>query len=283
MTTADQPHRLIDDGHYLPTIKRHSIEKIRLHNRFAGIFSEGMHKKWPQRAYIGLYAGAGAARVLDTAEVVETSALAVHRQGVPFTHHVYVEQEQQCVDALRARLAQTDAIESSHIIHGDVNSSAQLVLDALPPFSLSKGLLSFCFVDPFDLTLKFSTIQALSKLKMDMLVLLMLGVDGRRNFGKYLEDPESRRIGDFIASPNWRDEYLKLPGGRKPLKFLLDRFDQRMVEQGYLSAKQDLHRVKAHGKGVLLYLLAFYSRSAAGQKFWRESRKGLDGQLGLLL
>ena len=111
----------------------------------------------------------------------------------------------------------------------------------------------------------------------------MLGVDGRRNFNEYLRDPSSTRIGDFIASPHWRDEYRDMQVRSRPLTFLLNRFDQRMVEQGYLSAKNDLHCVYAHGKRVLLYLLAFYSRSAAGHKFWRESRRSLDEQFGLAL
>jgi hypothetical protein len=58
------------DGHYLPEIRPHSLEKIRRHDYYAALFSKAMAKKWPRRAYIGLYAGAGRARLKDTGEIV---------------------------------------------------------------------------------------------------------------------------------------------------------------------------------------------------------------------
>lgn len=51
---ADTPHvgGLEDDGHYTPSIKEHSLRKIRLHNHYVSVFSTAMNDKWPQRAYL---------------------------------------------------------------------------------------------------------------------------------------------------------------------------------------------------------------------------------------
>ncbi|MDE0074102.1 MAG: hypothetical protein OXR82_05270 [Gammaproteobacteria bacterium] len=43
---------LEDDGHYTPSIKEHSLRKIRLHNHYVSVFSTAMNDKWPQRAYL---------------------------------------------------------------------------------------------------------------------------------------------------------------------------------------------------------------------------------------
>lgn len=277
---SEIPSIVIDDGLYTPDIKRHSVEKIQLHNLYARIFATAMRKKWPQLAYVGLYSGSGRARLSGTNDIVETSAIAVLRQPDRFTDYIYVDHDQQCVEALNTRVRALNVSAHITVIRGDVNESVGLVRDALPVYSRSHGLLAFCFIDPFDLQLRFETIRALSDLKVDFLILLMLGVDGRRNFKQYLADESSTRIGDLIDAPQWRSEYR---AGRNVIHFLLDRFDAAMQRVGYLSAADDVHRVTIAGMGVLQYVLAFYSKNEVGRDFWRKSRASLSPQLGLQL
>lgn len=82
---ADTPHvrGLEDDGHYTPSIKEHSLRKIRLHNHYVSVFSTAMKDKWPQRAYLGLYSGPGRARVAGTGEIVATSAMSAMQFVTP--------------------------------------------------------------------------------------------------------------------------------------------------------------------------------------------------------
>lgn len=284
MSDSDVARPFADDARYLPEIKAHSLEKIALHNRIAGIVAVAMRPQCTYLGYVGLYSGAGAARVAGSARIVETSALAVQRSTHPFTHYVYVDEDPKCIEALRARIAVLSTASRSNFIVGDVNEKATEVLAAIPTHRRGERDLSFCFVDPFDLSLRFETIRALSSRRMDMLVLLMLGVDGRRNFKPYFADSQSTRIGDFLGVPDWREAFVQRPGARRPVRFLLERFDDQMVSLGYLSARQDAHAVFVPGKGVLLYILAYYSHHQLGQKLWREARRTLTAQpeLGLL-
>lgn len=55
-----------DDGLYLPTIRAHSLEKLRRHNYYAGMFAAAMAGKYGHLPYIGLYSGAGRARLQPT-------------------------------------------------------------------------------------------------------------------------------------------------------------------------------------------------------------------------
>ena len=246
-----------------------------------------MRKKWNQLAYVGLYSGAGRARVIRptdkilSTEIVETSALAVLRQPHRFTHYLYVDSDERCTTALKQRIAALNVPVNFNVITGDVNEKIAAVRDGLPSFGVRNGLLSFCFVDPFDLGLKFSTIKALSHLRMDFLVLLMLAVDGRRNFRAYYQDKSSNRIGDCIDCPNWRTVY-DAEGHPKVVRFLMTKFDEAMVRIGFPSATESAyHPVMVDGKGVLQYFLAFYSKSPTGQKFWKDCRAELSNQLAL--
>ena len=129
---SDEPRIVAADGLFTPEIKRHSLEKIRLHNRIAGIFSTAMRSKWPQRAYVGLYSGAGHARLADSNQVVETSALSVLRQTHPFTDYIYVDRDEACVNALRTRVEPLTRGARVTILHADVNDSPDWRLDRLP-------------------------------------------------------------------------------------------------------------------------------------------------------
>ena len=272
-----------DDGLYLPSIRRHSLEKIGIHNRYAELFAAAVANKWAQRAYVGLYAGAGRARLVPSNEIVETSAISILKQRHPFTHHVFVDDDLDCLRALEQRATAIGRIQDCQFIHGDVNSSVPRILQALPSYSAEKGLLSFCFVDPFDIKLRFATIRALSRRRMDFLVLLMLGIDARRNLRLYRDDWSSTVVADFIDRPQWREE-LAASSDRNILRFLATKFDEAMVGLGYLHATETSRVVvKATGKNVPLYVLAFYSKHALGHRLWRAARDSLSPQLDMLL
>lgn len=273
---------LADDGLYLPLIKAHSLQKIQRHNYYAELFATGMKKTWAQRAYIGLYSGAGRARVQPTGEIVETTAMSVLRLPDPFTKYIFVDNDPRCTATLRQRVATVGERDVS-ILEGDVNDVVPLVRGALPSYSRSKGLLSFCFVDPFAANLRFDIIRSLAAFRMDFLVLLMLGRDARVNFRHYYHDPSSTRIADLIDCPTWREEYRQA-GDRNVIRFLLRKFDEAMVRAGYLRASAShYHGVTAAGKGVLQYILVLYSKHPLGQKLWEETLKGANPQLAFHL
>ena len=135
---SDAPRVVAPDGLYTPTIKQHSLEKIRLHNRYAGIFASAMRAKWQQLAYIGLYAGAGHARVAGTGAIVETSALAVLRQPARFTDYIYVDHNPVCIDALTRRAAEFESGVRITMICDDVNQSADAVRLSIAPVRPNK-------------------------------------------------------------------------------------------------------------------------------------------------
>jgi three-Cys-motif partner protein len=266
------------DGLYTPDIKRHSLEKLSRHNYYAAIFSAAMHRKWPQRAYIGLYSGAGRARLVDTGEVVETSAMAVVRQSVPFTKYIFVDEDRHCLEALEARVRAAAPDVDATFILGSVNQSVAQVLAAMPPYgSRHGGLLSLCFVDPFRVDLDFRVIRELNRYAMDFLIMVPLGYDVRRNVRRYLADPEDR-LGALIDSSDWRQEWRERRESEKHfVRFVWMKFDQAMQRLGFRARDiSETLSVKVTGMEVFLYALALYSKHELGERFWRTTVESTD-------
>lgn len=283
MAGAEFLRGLEDDGLHTPSIKAHSIEKVRVHNAYASIFSTAMKDKWPQRAYVGLYSGPGRARIDGTGEIVETTAMSALRLRDPFTKYVFVDRDPNCVEALKARAATVPGADVT-VIQEDVERATERVIDAMPDFGPGQGLLSFCFIDPFSAELDFDVIRTLgSRYRMDFLILLMLGRDIRTNFRRYLEDPSDTRVARLVDDPQWREEWLAEP--RRPddlLPYLHRKFDQAMTKLGYPPTPPAAsHSVRVEGKNVFLYSLVFYSKDPLGQRLWKAARKAIDLQYGL--
>ena len=285
-TAGAMAQGLEDDGLYTPTVKEHSLRKIRLHNYYVSLFSTAMKNRWPQRAYLGLYSGAGRARVAETGKIVATTAISAVQLRDPFTKYIFVDNDSQCITALEARINALGGDHDVSFIQEDVSEAVPEIVKAMPSYSRREGLLSFCFVDPFSAKLDFEVFRHLgTRYKMDFLVLLMLGRDVRTNFQRYYRNATNTRIEDLIADKGWRNEWMA--GNLQPrhlIRFVLDKFGRAMTEIGYESTTLDQAepiRI-AHGN-VLQYYLVLYSRHRLGLKFWRAARDGLETQLGLAL
>lgn len=284
MAEQDFLRGLEDDQLYTPFIKLHSLEKIRLHNYYVSLFTMSMRHRWPQRVYLGLYSGAGRARVEETGEIVETTAMSAFRPKYPFTKYIFVDSDPRCIEALSGRSKALPVEHDVTLIERDVGEATPEIISAMPAFGPGNGLLSFCFIDPFSAALNFEVIRALgSRYKMDFLILLMLGRDVRTNFRRYFEDPADTRIGSLIDDPDWRDEWLAKGLRRRDLvRHLLEKFDAAMTRLGYAASRpDDAHPIRVMGKKVFLYLLVFYSKNPLGQQFWQATRKGTDPQFSL--
>ncbi|MDE0357017.1 MAG: three-Cys-motif partner protein TcmP [Gammaproteobacteria bacterium] len=276
---------LEDDGLYLPTVKEHSLRKIRLHDYYLTLFCRAMKNSWPQRAYLGLYSGAGRARVAETGEIVDTTALSAVKVTDPFTKYIFVDNDHDCINALEARVHAFGGDYDVSFIEKDVSDAVPEIIKAMPTYSSRRGLLSFCFVDPFSADLDFEVFRTLGKFKMDFLVLLMLGRDVRTNFRRYFENENDTRIARLIDDDNWRTDWI-VGGYRRGqlVRFMLEKFDQAMTNIGYRRARPgDAHPIRLlEKKNVLLYYLVLYSKHALGQEFWKEARSGVNDQLDLL-
>ncbi|MBK7403110.1 MAG: three-Cys-motif partner protein TcmP [Phycisphaerales bacterium] len=109
----------------------------------------------PERHYIDLFASAGLARVRDSGEVVESSALIAASVPDAFTCLHLCERDPALALALQNRLDARGAQVRSRVVVGDVNQKIDEVLGAVP----SQHALSVAFADPYGLHLDFETVR----------------------------------------------------------------------------------------------------------------------------
>jgi three-Cys-motif partner protein len=145
-------------------------EKHRLISLYSTLFSSGMKAKWSRRIYVELYAGAGCSKIRGTSK---------------FDLYVFCEEKANNLSALRIRSSQIAPDADIAYVQGDCNKRTSEILAKIPKGSAGDTALSLCFADPFDISLEFETIRALANGRyVDFLILLALGMDANRNYGR---------------------------------------------------------------------------------------------------
>ena len=270
-----------DDGLYIPEVGSWGDEKYKLLGGYSEIFTTGMKNLWDNLVYIDLFAGAGYARIKGTTKIRMSSALIALSVNHKFNKYIFCEEDQKCLTALKTRVEKHFPNSNVEYISGDSNENVEKIIQAIPKHSIDEKVLRFCFVDPFSLNLKFSTIRRLSHVgKIDFLILLALHMDGNRNLFNYISD-NSKKVNEFIDDSSWREQFLS---GKVPvkyfIKFLAERYDQNMKALNYRQpvAKQ---LVKIDDINVPLYYLAFYSKHERGNDFFKKIEKYRSPQQSL--
>jgi three-Cys-motif partner protein len=131
--------------------------------------------------------------------------------------------------------------------------------------------LSFCFVDPFDLSLKFQTIRRLSEYFVDFLILLA-DMDASRAQTYYLK-PSNRKVDEMLGRDDWRERPRKSGPNDFP-RFLAKGFAEQMTTLGYLPTRTDrMKKVRGNDNNSPLYRLALFSRNELALELWDEVLK----------
>src|ERR1700757_2020082 len=195
-----------DDGLFCQEVGSWTEEKHSLVSLYAKLFSTGMKQKWDERVYIELYAGAGCSKIEGTSRWIAGSPIRALALEDPFDKYIFCERESKQLDALKKRVERVAPSARVAFILGDCNQKIDDILAEVPPYSSSHKVLSLCFVDPFDIGIKFRTLRRLSERFVDFLILLALYMDANRNYETYIKE-EKIKIDEFLDSTTWRDEW----------------------------------------------------------------------------
>ncbi len=262
-----------DDGLLCPEVGSWAKSKYRLIALYDEIFSKGMKNKWDQRVYIDLYAGAGLSRVRNTETVLKGSPLLALGVSCPFDKYIFCEGEGDKLRALEARAARIAPKAIFNFIQGSCDSKVDEILAAVPRFGRENRVLSLCVVDPFDFSLKFTTLKRLSSLHVDFLVLLAVAMDANRAYEHYVEG-KNPKLDLALGNVSWRKRWNAQPRGRDEfLNFLAEEFAQSMVSLGYRkTGPAEMKLVRDDGNRPLYYL-ALFSKHELAYKYWKDVLK----------
>ncbi len=200
-------------------------------------------------------------------------------RGVPdqYDKYIFCEKQKKSLDALKDRV---DRVKESQpnvnvtFFDGDCNEMIDEICDAIPKM---RSVLSFCFMDPYNIGIHFETVRRLSQHRMDFLMLLAIRMDAARNIKHH------KRIGLCLGEDNWKKEWeqAELKGEKFP-HYFAEKYASQMETLGYEdTARKTMHEMRSHDKNLPLYHLAFFSKHPLGHKFWEEARKYGIGQQSL--
>ena len=263
-----------EDDLYCPEVGEWTEEKHTVVSLYAKLFSTGMKDKWDERVYIELYAGSGFAKIKHTSRWVAGSPIRALTLMDPFDKYIFCERQPKELDALEKRVTRIAPSRNVAYVPGDCNERIGDILAQIPAYSASHKVLSLCFVDPFDIGIKFKTLRKLSDRYVDFLVLLALYMDANRNYEHYIRD-ESSKVDQFLGSKEWRQkwEIAKWDAVRFP-RFLAEQFTASMADLGYIAPPfYTMKEVKLQEKNLPLYHLALFSRHERAYQYWDEVLK----------
>ncbi len=195
-----------DDG--LPTqdVGSWAEDKYRLVNSYNRLFSRGMKNKWDCRVYVDLYAGNGRSKVRETEHILESSPLLALSVPDKFDKYIFCEKDDKKLEILKQRVTTKYSGVNVSYIQGDCNSEVDKIIAAIPRPSSARKVLSFCFVDPYNIGIKFETIEKLSELFMDFLIVLAGAMDANRNERNYTR-PANKTVDTYLGINEWRTRW----------------------------------------------------------------------------
>lgn len=273
-----------DDGlYYEDQVGAWVEDKHRLVSLYETLFSTGMKRKWDVRVCIDLYSGPGLVRVRETNRFLWGSPLLALRVKDPFDKYIFCESNPTALSALETRVGRLfPNVDVSYVL-GSCDSSVEEICSKIPLPSRNRKVLSFCFVDPYDLSVKFSTIKRISERFVDFLVLLALGMDGKRNLQHYL-DADNHKIDDFLGLPDWRKKWetQSLKQKQSFSQFLAETYAKQLETLKYLPVPfHQMKSIRSDAKNLPLYHLALFSRHSRAYEYWEDVLKYSSSQLSL--
>jgi three-Cys-motif partner protein len=259
------------DGLRTTPIGTWALDKYRLLSLYSRLFSTGMKRKWPVRAYIDLYAGSGFSEIEETNQLYWGSPLLALAVPDQFDKYVLCERDPVSLQALRERVTRLFPNADVHFVGGDCDERIGEIAAHIP----TEGrVLSFCFADPFDLSIRFSSVERLASRRLDFLFVLALHMDANRNASHYA-NPNNRKIDEFLGLSDWRDSWREAEGkGIGFPGFLAERFSNQMERIGYLPVPfHRMKQIRSDVRNLPLYHLALFSRHQRAFDFWDQVLK----------
>lgn len=256
-----------DDGLYYDTVGGWAEDKHKLVQLYEHLFSTGMKNKWDERICIDLYSGSGLARIRDTNRFVCGSPILA--LSAKDSRYIFCEENSAALTALKTRVAKSFPDRTVSFVEGDCNAKVEEVCNHIP----TGGALTFCLADPYDLSIRFSTVSRIAEYRTDFLILLALYMDANRNEANYLA-PENRKIDDFLGVPDWRERWKHRSADIKFPRFLAEEYAKQMEGLGYLPVPfARMKQVRSDVRNLPLYHLALFSRHELAYHYWDQVLK----------
>jgi three-Cys-motif partner protein len=198
-----------NDGLIIPEVRIWSLEKYQLLGGYCDIFTKGMRRNWDSLVYLDLFAGAGFSKIKENGIILKSSPLISLSIPTKFDKYIFCEENNDLANALRKRISKETNGNSIEIFDHDCNIKINDIKNSIPSYSKQNTVLTFCFLDPFHLNLKFTTVQTLAAGFVDFLILQAFHMDANRNFKIYISE-NSEKIGNYFRECKLENRSAKI-------------------------------------------------------------------------
>jgi three-Cys-motif partner protein len=265
-----QAEYIEDDGLKCNDVGGWSEEKYKLIDLYFRLFSTGTKYKWPYRAFIDLYAGAGYSRLRNNGKILKGSPLLALSVTDPFNEYILCEEDPDSFAALEARVRRDYSAMPVRCLPGNCNDRIDEIITLLP----KRSSLGLCFIDPFNLGIRFETLKKLADRRLDILCLLALHMDANRAYDIYINQ-EASKVDVFLGTDQWKSDWLDSRRPRQEFPIFLARyFAERMQTLGFENTPtHSMHLVRSDDHNIPKYHLALFSKSQLAYDFWEKARK----------
>jgi len=249
------------DGLPVSDVHEWALEKHERLRRYIDA-AHGARGKFSSRAYVDLYCGPGASRVIESGMSIDGSPLvafdAAARQGDQFTEFLVADANEEYVRAANARLDAKGSRVRAFV--GEANVVVEQIAEALDPNGLH-----LAFLDPYNLVgLPFSVIERLARFRHMDLIIHVSSMDLKRELHNYLK-PEGRKALDAFA-PGWRDHVDTKQRQDLIRKEIFAHWCNLLKRLG--TSANDRVEAVDNSKHSDLYWLVFVSRHPLAHKLW---------------
>lgn len=267
-----------DDGLPVEEVAGHSKQKHEYLKRYLDI-SRSARKRFidgPGGAtYIDLFCSVGRAKVRDTGEFIDGSAVAAWKisleSGTPFSAIYIADADDDRRRIMTERLKRLGA---------PVRELPGTALDAaaLIPQQVNQYGLHFAFLDPYNLSaLDFGILESLSTLKRIDMLIHVSAMDLQRNLGANMHSEESEW--DRFA-PGWREHISPAAPQREIRRQVMEYWRNRVAALGVYPGTDDDVKMITGQQNQYLYWLLLAAKHELALKFWKIASNP-EGQFDL--
>lgn len=232
------------------------------------------------KIFLDIGCGPGYSKVEDSEDKILGSPLMALAMEEQFSRYIFCDKETNYTNALKIRTNKYFPDENVLVLDGDINQ----VIEALPHYLPAKqgkvAVSVLALIDTFSFDVHFETIEWLSEMGVDVLLVNAFPHQGIHNFQFYL-DEQRELLNDFFGS-SWARvaELNEVKDDAQFFMLVVKAYMQRLKSLGYKVASS-LHKYDPSSGYAPYYQIAYCTKSRMFESVKKEVTKSSSQQIDM--